>query len=109
MKIIDYDGTFTYSTVINISINTPVVNGFVNIYPNPTDAQFSVDIQSIVNDNVQINVIDVLGRIIASTDAALRKGVTTIPININTTNAGLYLVQYKDYEGNIHTGKVFKK
>ncbi|MFN8262538.1 MAG: T9SS type A sorting domain-containing protein [Chitinophagales bacterium] len=109
LKIIDFDGTFKYSSVINIPINTPVKNGFISIYPNPTTAEFSVDIQSIVNEDVQLQIIDILGRIISATDATLRKGITTIPLSLNTTHNGLYLVQYTDYDGNIHTEKLLKQ
>ncbi|MBL0080815.1 MAG: hypothetical protein IPP53_17430 [Bacteroidetes bacterium] len=62
MKIIDLDGTFTYSDVINIPINTVTNNSFVKVYPNPTNGILNIDIQSTSVYDINMATFDVLGK-----------------------------------------------
>jgi hypothetical protein len=43
LKIIDIDGSFTYSNIINIPVSDVVKNGFNRVYPNPTGDNLNVE------------------------------------------------------------------
>lgn len=108
LKIIDFDGTFNFSNIINIQLNDVVQNNFTGIYPNPTGGQLNVDIQSTALTNTVVRAFDVLGKVIFSQDATLVKGMNTLRLDFSHLASGTYILQFVDVEGKSHTAKFVK-
>lgn len=62
----------------------------VNVYPNPVIDQLTVELESIEN-NAQINVIDISGKIIITEELLLNNGVTNF--NMKSLENGMYIVK----------------
>ena len=86
----DFDGTFKYSDIIS-TLYTSSKNAYVkNIYPNPTNDNFSIDTSSPIVDDVQVILIDNLGRIVYSNKKTIDIGVTSIEIETDDLPIGIY-------------------
>ena len=86
LKMVDNDGTFTYSKVISVSMNKAFLKE-LNIYPNPTKA--SIVVEYPLSIKAEISVLNALGQ--------LQKQITaennlTI-INLQDLPAGMYFVR----------------
>lgn len=62
LKQIDYDGSFSYSNIIEVDINKPTEFALYQNYPNPFNPITTIDYQLSVNSKVIIKVYDILGK-----------------------------------------------
>jgi hypothetical protein len=109
LKIIDNDGQYSFSNVINIPISDAVINNFVRVYPNPTSGLLNIDIQSTGTYDTKITAYDVIGKKVYDKPAALAKGLNRIEIDFNILAKGTYVLQFADGDGNLHTTKFIKE
>ncbi|MCB0514406.1 MAG: hypothetical protein KDC60_08255, partial [Bacteroidetes bacterium] len=61
LKMIDSDGTFKYSEIINIKVredNMGVQDGIIKIYPNPTNGYLNIQYQSSRDNNLDLQIFD---------------------------------------------------
>ena len=75
------------------------VNSFaasVKIYPNPSNGQFSVEIETENNLTAEVLVYDLTGRIVMSQQNVLHSGVNTISMNMEGVAPGTYVLQMKN-------------
>ena len=77
----------------------------INIYPNPSNGNFTVKFNNII-DNITINIYDLTGKIIFSNQYT---GVKQANINIQEYNNGIYFINFKtdviDYSTTINVFK----
>lgn len=103
LKQIDYEGSFTYSNVVNYNSELPDEFTLFQNYPNPfnpsTKIKFSIPTDLGINTNVSLKVYDILGNQIASLleNANLSPGVYEVEFNSNKLNhpisSGIYLYE----------------
>ncbi len=77
------------------------VNGFsssVKIYPNPSNGQFTIEIETENNLTADVIIYDLTGRIILSQQSVLHSGSNTIMMNIEGVAPGTYVLQMKNGE-----------
>ena len=88
LKIIDANGSFTYSPVVNLnysSFNWSVMNRSSNVY-----LQLQLDKQS----SVSIQVVAANGTVLQSINKGkIEKGSYSIPLTVNNTSPGLYIIR----------------
>lgn len=108
LKIIDNDGSFNYSNVINIFVKEIPADDFAGVYPNPTDGLLNVNIQTTSSYNSYFTVIDILGKEVHAELKALNKGLNTLQFNFATLSKGTYIMRFADVEGKLHTTKFVK-
>lgn len=108
LKIIDIDGKISYSKIIDINLADVVINGFVNIYPNPTTGNLNIDIQSTGTYSTTILVYDVLGSIMSEQPALLRKGLNSLLLDFSNLSKGTYMIKYADSNGKTHSEEFVK-
>ena len=109
LKIVDNDNTYTFSNTINIPISEAMVNGFVNVFPNPTNGLVNVQLQSTKNSITTIEVINVLGQVAQSREVTLSIGVTPVTLDISHLPGGTYFVSFVDALGTKHQEKLIKQ
>ncbi len=88
LKQVDFDGTFTYSEIINIKR----VKGFdlISAFPNPTRGEVSVVLNSEVSSDVNITVTDVLGKVVQLNSFQVASGEQTLNVSFNGLADGVY-------------------
>jgi hypothetical protein len=87
---------YTYSNSIFTGISDQVsfIQG-VNIYPNPTQGSFNMDINtvSISNRQAQISVTDMVGQSVLNKSIILQSGFNKEVISLSDAVSGIYIVQ----------------
>ena len=75
------------------------VNNFataVKIYPNPSNGQFSVEVNTENSFMAELVVYDLTGRIISSNNEQLHIGINTISIDLDNIAPGTYVLQMRN-------------
>jgi hypothetical protein len=109
LKIIDNDGTYTYSQTIDIPVDVAMVNGFVKIFPNPTSGTVNLQLQSTKSSITTIEIANVLGQVVSTREATLSIGVTPVTLDISYLPNGTYFVSFMDALGTKHQQKIIKQ
>jgi hypothetical protein len=104
LKQTDYDGAYTYSNVVAVKIEAPIANGF-ELYPNPLlkDQNLTLNFLGNQNENVDLKIIDQMGRVCFSTSLSIEKNNSKHTLN-TPLSPGLYYVT-----GTVNNIPVIKK
>lgn len=98
----------TLVKMINVCMSSGINTGpslaSLNIYPNPSSGTFTVDANLLANANVQLQVLDLLGRQIYAEDVLLKNGILQKEIDLKNYKDGIYFFRIK----NSTTSKVVK-
>lgn len=109
LKTVDLDQTFELSAIINVEVDdNSLKNGFVKLYPNPTQSNLSVWISSNVNQKAQLSITDISGKNILSWEQTISKGVNQLNINAHHLANGAYILHYIDADNNNQNIKFIK-
>jgi hypothetical protein len=93
LKQIDYDGKFVYSKVVSVNNQNNRLTD-VNVYPNPTHGNISVNINSLQIDAALIQIYLMNGELIASKNHQLELGENSVVINeMNELENGVYVLK----------------
>ena len=111
LRMVDEDGSFTYSPTIQVNIacdNVFVIDG---LFPNPapTNSTITVDFFTPIKvENARIIIVDMLGRIHFEMEQTFPKGPSALTLDSDRFASGAYTVQVIS-EGNILATKKFVK
>lgn len=64
-----------------------------NLFPNPASNNFSINLNSKINENATINIYNTTGTLVKSNEITMTSGEQTLNIDIQDLNTGLYIVQ----------------
>lgn len=108
LKMIDKDGSFTYSKVEKINISR--INKLV-VYPNPTKNSIRIFSGKSNMGFQSIKVISSLGRTVKElfNVSSLELSESGVEIDLKDLTPGIYFVQVTDSSGHISTQKVIKQ
>jgi hypothetical protein len=95
LKLIEKDGTITFSKVIGVYKDaTNLV--LLNIYPTPAKDNITLDINNAITSDANLSMIDINGKIVLSKKIFLVDGFNSIKnINTATLTGGMYLIMIK--------------
>jgi PKD repeat protein len=65
----------------------------INAYPNPSNGNFQIAVNSDANRNLKFEVVDVKGSVIKELSHTFTPGTTHLPLNLNGVNAGVYFLR----------------
>jgi hypothetical protein len=104
LKQIDFDGAFTYSEVVTIKA------GIAKVFqssPNPFANELSVEILSANKTTAQIEVVDLMGKVLVSANKQIEAGNNTIELNTSVLPTGIYFIR-SVVNGESHTQRIVK-
>lgn len=91
LKMVDADGSYTYSPIISVKLN----NGSTNkLYPNPAHSRLSVSVSSESEQSGKLMIVDMLGHTVQQQQVQLHKGGNNMTLNITGLPRGNYLLLY---------------
>ncbi|WMJ74972.1 T9SS type A sorting domain-containing protein [Cytophagaceae bacterium ABcell3] len=93
--------------VIITSVNAEEMDSGFKVYPNPVNAEATLEVNSSYNGPVQIKVLDVTGGEHLSFEAEKTGNVFTYNVNLSGLSNGIYFVQVLEKE-NISVLKIIK-
>lgn len=88
LKIVDIDGSYTYSNTITISLAD--IAGRVSVYPNPAVHEVKLSVSAASDGKAQWKIVDNSGRVVMQSSMNLKKGNNNTMININKLAGGIY-------------------
>jgi hypothetical protein len=92
LKQVDLDGTFEYSNIVEVNVNTPNVFILDQNYPNPFNPSTTINFQLAVDSKVSLKVFNVLGQEQATLlNGNLVAGSHTVNFNASSLNSGVYM------------------
>ena len=99
LKQVDFDGTFEYSSEVEVEVITPTEFNLAQNYPNPFNPSTKITFSLPVDSKVSLKVFDMIGQEVASlVNQDLTAGVHNYVFNATGFNSGVYF--YKLQAGN---------
>lgn len=95
-----------YQNGINLAVNERTKEPAHLIYPNPSNGKFSIVLDRIINDHIQVNIFDYSGKLIKSN--SMKINTSQLDLNLKSLKSGLYFYQIK-MKDNAFSGKLLIK
>ena len=109
LKIIDNDGSFTYSKIVSVNLFDELKEGLIEAYPNPFSENILLKINSTQNQEVKVILRDLSGRTILNESFEVNSGLTLrSPTIVTELQSGFYFLTVEMGE-NIQTLKLIKQ
>ncbi len=105
LRQVDIDQHYAYSPYILVENNSQTMQ-VVSVQPNPTDNQVTINIHSAVSVKVQIEVSDIMGRVLMQEFKDLESGSNGTTLQMGHMPNGLYKVRLVSLETGLDS--VFK-
>jgi hypothetical protein len=105
MHVIGLDFEETETEILyqgTVSVETHAM-ATAKIYPNPVQNELRIDFSKATS--VQVDVLDLQGRVLESASYQDKNGVT---MQLGHLNNGVYLVRMTDKDGNQYTSRIVK-
>jgi hypothetical protein len=80
--------------------------GSIALYPNPSNGQFTVNINSITDATAVITVIDAQGRQVLNQTEKLDKGNNAVAVHLKDATTGIYMLKVQSSSGLVYHTKV---
>lgn len=106
LKQIDFDGTFTYSSIVSVSYDIPFDFALEQNYPNPFNPVTTIDFSLPAESHVSLSVINTLGELVEKvTDGLYGAGNHSVQLNASNLSSGMYFyrIEARTSEGNNFT------
>ena len=68
--------------------------GDIAVYPNPSNGNFSITINSKENGSAEISVYNLLGQLVISQQMPINQGKNNTSIDISGSSTGIYFLEY---------------
>jgi hypothetical protein len=92
LKQIDFDGTYNYSSIVEVEVLTPGTFILAQNYPNPFNPSTKITFSLAVDSKVRLKVFDALGQDVTTlVNENLSAGVHNYDFNAESLNSGIYI------------------
>jgi hypothetical protein len=88
LKLMNTDGTTEYSEIL--VIENKISEDEFSFYPNPSTGIVNYSFSSLRNEDIRIEVLDMLGRVVKTENISVSAGKNTETLNISELNQGTY-------------------
>lgn len=96
LKLVDEDGSFTYSRVVVQLVDCEVLTGNWKVYPtivNPANPILTTEIYSL-EPELHFLISDATGRVIQDSKLPVQRGWNTISIDVSALPSGMYFMRH---------------
>ncbi len=108
IKIIDFNGKVTYSSVVRIAAAVNDIK-LVAVLPNPVSNTAQLNIVSTKKDNVQLSVVSMTGQLVQRSNVQLQSGSSIINLDVTNLQSGMYTIKGTFSDGTVSTLKFVKQ
>lgn len=105
IKLIDADGSFTYSNIIRINVAALKA---ASLYPNPVKDKTTISFSTQQNTLLTVNVTNASGLLLYTTSQRFTQGDHKMNLDLSLLPAGMYNLQLKDDAGSVQTFRFIK-
>ncbi len=88
-----------------LSVNSADLVNAMNVYPNPNNGQFTLEVSATLGANTTVNVVNAVGTVVKTIDASELIDNGQVSIDMNNATPGVYFIQIVD-NGQVATKKV---
>lgn len=107
LKQLDYDGSFSYSSEIEVNLAAPTEFALFSNYPNPFNPQTNIGFALPVKSEVSLKIYDILGNeLITLLNGELEAGVHNVEFRAADLASGVYIYTLQVKGGKIFSGKM---
>lgn len=107
-SISDWSEVWSFETEGYDGIDESLDGNVLQLYPNPSSGEFTIQINSLTNGIYHIKVVDLVGKEVYQQELSCNAGSNLQKLNLHYLESGIYLVHIKKGEGTI-TKKLFIK
>jgi hypothetical protein len=93
LRQVDINNQSKYSATVKIKGDPSTVFTIDGIAPNPVQNNLIVSINSPTKNLFNLQVIDMMGKIIQQQQVIIREGTNVIPVNVSSLGSGIYLLK----------------
>ena len=93
LKQVDKDRNVNYTPIIKLSFE--ITENTVSLFPNPVSQQSTLKISLVRSCQVQVRVIDNMGRLIRASVYRLENGITPLPFDTGDLLRGSYYIEVR--------------
>lgn len=100
-RSVDFDGASSYSPIVKgriVSGDVELNDLVIGLYPNPSNSNFNLSIQSIKDKNLIYTVMNTLGQVVQSEEVQIESGYTVLTINAEQWAPGMYSLVLSDVQ-----------
>jgi hypothetical protein len=108
LKMMDKDGSFTYSLVKSLQFSD-VRFGLVNIFPNPAKDKINMFINGEARDNIILTITNIYGQQVRQKTLMINKGMNKITEDVKGFSKATYVVTIKNSNTGIVSRHNFQK
>ncbi len=108
LKMIDLDGQYRYSNIIQLRKDGIVQSRIISVAPNPFENKLTIQYESKGKEKITGRIFTSQGQLIKQLSFTVNEGVNQLYLYGNELAAGVYLLQIKTNE-QIITQKIIKK
>jgi len=98
----DIELTGTANGNSGVGIEGISINDNLKIYPNPTNGNFTLDIESLKSETIEINILNMAGELVFKDKVQISEGKNQKNIDSKYFSKGVYLVKIKTSKGVIN-------
>ena len=92
LKQVDFDGTTSYSSIVEVDVPAPAVFALDQNYPNPFNPSTKIAFRLAVDSKVSLKIFDILGQEVAAlVNTNLVAGAHNVDFDASSLNSGVYL------------------
>jgi hypothetical protein len=107
IRQVDKDGSFAYSTVINVPLSKPVT---ISIFPNPVSDILNLKLTNKKTDHLKIDISDVQGRTIYTRTALVNQNTLELNVDMRMFKPQVYILKVTNSNGDmVGSEKIVKK
>lgn len=103
LKQVDFDGKVSFSKIVAVNMGLRI--GKTKVYPTLVNDWVAVDLN--INNDVQLIISDVVGRVVMSKNVKNTEGPLSVNLDLNNLTKGMYFMSVKSDFG-IETVKIQK-
>ncbi|MCH2046509.1 MAG: T9SS type A sorting domain-containing protein, partial [Saprospiraceae bacterium] len=91
LRLVSLDGSVQHSNMINLS-RTGLNEQSINIYPNPTQGNLTVEFDTDLELNANLRILDVLGRTLTQENIEMQVGKNKTVLDLNNLPSAVYII-----------------